>query len=362
MPDGTHYQFVLELFDANGAALGSDPFEPDWVPAREWVRFEAIRRQKVPPITAAAVRFEPIWDDRECQPYVRGVRGCIGGGDGHVSVDFPRTYFHQAARRASTRYVSAGRLRDGDVFYFKVMAFAASGSGFDASTAAIEEIPQPVEILDTPIAPFRADSVAIGPSVDPDAPVFLCNEALNQAKETCAAAGDVEVGGILLGRLHRDTLDRQLLFIEITAQVPAEHTIQQFTKLTFTPQTWAAARAALRLRNRGEQMCGWFHLHPDFCKVRQCDAAKREKCALAGIFFSSDDCALHRTVFPLPQHLGLLISDRNGSLVPAVFGWRKGLIVQRQFHVMYMPWASGRGGQISGGVLAAVGGNENGNH
>jgi hypothetical protein len=361
MPDRTHYQFVLEIFDANGTALGSDPFVPDWVPAREWARFEAIRLQKVPPMTATAVDFEPIWEDRARGPYVRGMRGCIRCGDGQTfSVDFPKTYFHQDARSASTRYVSAGRLRDGDVFYFKVMAFAVSAPGSDTSTATIEEIPQPVEILDTPIAQFRANSVAVGPSVDGDAPVFLSSEALNQAKEMCAAAGDVEVGGILLGRLHRDTLDRELVFIEITAQVPAEHTVQQFTKLTFTAQTWAAARAAMRLRDRGEQFCGWIHLHPDFCRVRQCDAAKREKCELAGIFFSSADCALHRTVFCLPQHLGLLISDRNGSLVPAVFGWRRGLIVQRAFHVTYMPSATVRERQFSGGVLAAVGGNENG--
>ena len=81
-----------------------------------------------------------------------------------------------------------------------------------------------------------------------------------------------------------------------------------------------------------------------------------------GFFFSSDDCALHRTVFALPHQLGLLISDRNGSLVPAVFGWRKGTIVQRAFHVMYVPSAKVRERQMSGGALAAVGGNENGDH
>ncbi len=362
MPHQMHHQFVLELFDAKGAALGRHPFEPDWVPAREWVRFEAIRRQKTPPMTAAPVDFTPIWDERTGGPDVRGLRGSIDSSDGQTfSVDFPKTYFLQDARHASARYLTAGRMRDGDVFYFKVMALVASGPDSKASAAMVEEIPQRVEILDTPIAPFRADSVAIGPSVDGDAPVFLCAEAFSQAKETCAAADDVEVGGILLGRLHRDTIDRQLLFIEITAQVPAEHTVQEFTKLTFTPETWAAARAALRLRDRGEQICGWFHLHPDFCKVRQCDAAKREKCELAGIFFSTDDRTLHRTVFALPQHLGLLISDRNGSLVPALFGWRKGAIVQRAFHVACRPSAKVRGRQFPGRELtAAVGGKENG--
>ena len=230
--------------------------------------------------------FEPIWDDRTRAPYVQGVRGCIRGEDGQMfGVDFLKSYFCQNARSASTQYVTTGRLRDGDVFYFKVMAFAVSRQVPDASLATVEEIPQPVEILDTPIARFRSDSVAIAEPVEGDAPVFLSNEALEQAKEMCAAAGDVEVGGILLGRLHRDTLDRQLLFIEITAHVPAEHTVQRFTKLTFTPETWAAARAAMKLRKRGEQMCGWIHLHPDFCRVRQCDAAKRSKCELAGIFF-----------------------------------------------------------------------------
>jgi len=351
------YQFFVQLFDATGAELGREPIEPDWVQAREWVRFEAIRLQKSPATTAVPVDFAPLWDDRMHSPYVRGFRGSIGGEA--FSVDFPKTYFYQDARKASVRYVNAGRLRDGEKFFFKLMAFAAEGE-LPGPHGTAEEIPQTVAIQDSPIARFHADSVAVGQSLEGDAPVFISSQALAQAKETCAAAVDVEVGGILLGRLHRDIIDRQLLFIEITAQVPAEHTIQEFTRLTFTPETWAAARAALRLRHRGEQMCGWFHLHPDFCKVKQCDAAKRANCDLGGIFFSSDDCALHRTVFPLPQHVALLISDRNGSFVPAVYGWRKGTIVQRGFHVMngLPPCATDR--KIAGEFAGVAGGIENG--
>jgi hypothetical protein len=365
LPEQTYYQFVMELFDGTGAALGREPFEPDMLPARECARFEAIRLQMLPDMTAVAVvRFEPVWSERSGRPYVEGLRAGIGGHDGRtLNLDFPKTYFNHDAQRVSDRYVIDGRLRSADVFYYKVAAFAASGPKSDTAATDAEEISQPLEIRDTPIEQLRSDSVVVDSSVEGDAPVFLRHEALSQAKGICAAAGNVEVGGILLGRLHRDTVDRHLLFIEITGQVPAEHTVQRFTRLTFTADTWAAARTALRLRGCREQMLGWFHLHPDFCKVRQCDAAKREKCELAGIFFSTDDCALHRTVFPMPQHLALLISDRGGSLVPAVFGWRRGAIVQRGFQITRPPSATQHEARISGGGLAvAVGGNEHAEH
>lgn len=329
------YQYVLELSDADGAALGREPFAPDTVPAGEYARFEGIRLEKLPAVTAAApVSFEPVWDDRAGRPYVAGLRASVRGNDGQtLSVEVPRTYFNGDARRASAGYVAAGRLRKGEVFYYKVTAFAATSGGASGGDGnRFEEISQPLEISDTPIAQFQANAVAVGEAVDGDTPIFLNREALAQAEELCISAHDVETGGILLGRLHRDTADRRVVFIEITAQVPAAHTVQQFTRVTFTADTWAAARAAMRLRGRGEQMAGWHHFHPDFCEISRCEKSKRRDCALAGIFFSSEDCGLHRTVFPLAHQVGLLISDRGG-MVPAVFGWRRGLIVPRSFHV-----------------------------
>ena len=53
----------------------------------------------------------------------------------------------------------------------------------------------------------------------------------------------------------------------------------------------------------------------------------------ANPFFSSDDKHLHRTVFPLGHQIGLLISDLpERGHVPALYGWRHGVVRERGYH------------------------------
>jgi proteasome lid subunit RPN8/RPN11 len=143
---------------------------------------------------------------------------------------------------------------------------------------------------------------------DDDLPVFIAQALIEQAVERVITADTLETGGILLGRLHRDVNLSDGVFLEITAQIPARHTEEREMQVTFTQQTWAAARDALALRRSDEQIIGWFHSHPDFCA--RCAPEKRAACALSGIFFSSADCSLH--------HSGALFLAARRSGVEAV--------------------------------------------
>ena len=101
-----------------------------------------------------------------------------------------------------------------------------------------------------------------------DLPVFVAEALVEQALARVRQAGAMETAGILLGRLHRDP--GGIIFLELTAQLPASGTEAREMKVTFTPDTWAAARDALRLRQSDEAVMGWWHSHPYWCKACSC--------------------------------------------------------------------------------------------
>ena len=139
---------------------------------------------------------------------------------------------------------------------------------------------------------------------------------IEETVELMVRAGGKETGGILIGHLHRDPGRRQL-FLEVTAQIPAQHAEQELARLTFTPETWTAVDAALALRGKGEIQLGWWHSHPASHWCDDCPPETRRRCKSAGApsgdFFSAHDVALHRTVFPRAYSIALVLSDGCGN-------------------------------------------------
>jgi hypothetical protein len=157
----------------------------------------------------------------------------------------------------------------------------------------------------------------------------MLREVVSLARGVCG-----ETGGILAGHLHRDG-SRPEVFLEVTAQIPATHAPSELCKLTFTPETWAAADAALRLRNKQEIYVGWWHSHPARQWCDECPEEKRSACRVTGEFFSAHDESLHRCCFPRGYSLALVISDSYSTgLTAPLFGWRNGLIVPRGFFIL----------------------------
>jgi proteasome lid subunit RPN8/RPN11 len=340
MPD-LKYRYVLEFYGDDASALGRTPVTVDWLPAVEYAHFAGIRAGALPPVTVAPPNsIEPIWDTSLGPPHVAGARVALDtDGGAPFTAAVPLTYFNAAARDASAEYVKDGRLKAGQTFRYRVTAFPAHtpadetpapGGGFE-----VEAVPRPLVFHDTPVAPLLDGALLVGHDDPEDIPVFVPHRLLEEARRLVREAGPMETGGVLLGRLHRDTARRDVLFVELTAQLPARHTRSHATKLTFTPETWAAARDALALRNAGEAIQGWWHSHPNWCL--NCDPDRQKVCPLRGVFFSSDDVAVQRAVFPRAYHLGLLLSDRPAGIIPALFGWRRGSVEARSFHLLHAP-------------------------
>src|SRR5262249_7991779 len=159
---------------------------------------------------------------------------------------------------------------------------------------------------------------------------------LEEALALTEEGGSVEIGSILLGRLHRDAGAGEA-FLEITAQIPARHTVAESMKITFTAATWTAVQAAIDLTRQGEQIVGWFHSHPaKFWCNPKCPPAARRHCPLtrAHSFLSTQDRALHRAVFAKAYCVALVVTNAEAGLEIALFAWKNALLTQRGFHIL----------------------------
>jgi len=260
MTGHTHYQCALDLFAPDG-------HRPDWELALESVAFEGIRRGHLPAVTGTPRgAVGPIWHAELGEPYVGAFRALVRReGGGAASSEIPTAYVRALARSASAIFVEKGALQAGDVFTYLVCAFPTPEPAADTDSPdgfVVEEIVEPLPLDEAPLRRFVATAVAQGPPMDGDVPVFIPQSVLNEAVELSRKAGDVETGGVLLGKLHRDSALPEV-FVEITALIPARHTVSDATKVTFTAETWSAVETAIALRGRAESKAGWFAVAAD---------------------------------------------------------------------------------------------------
>jgi hypothetical protein len=342
MPE-SDYRYAIKLIGADGADLETVPTEVDWSPAFEWALFEGMREGKLParaPFGASTVL--PAWHERLRRPYVGAFAVRVTGRDGDVEssheVTIPLEYLTEAAQRAGTDAYKRGRMKS-KLFRYHVLAYPGNGAEDagpgDARGFTVVDVAQPVPLRDAEMRSFMESAVAFD---DPDAaevPVFFPRGILNEMARLTRAAAPKEVGGILLGHLHRDPASGEI-FIEVTAQVQAREAQSELTKLTFTAETWTAVRAAIDLRRRDELIMGWWHCHSflqETCK--DCEKYKNRTCSASAAFMSSQDCALHRTIFPRAYSLSVVLSDSPcGGLSWKLFGWKQGRVLPRGFYVL----------------------------
>jgi proteasome lid subunit RPN8/RPN11 len=339
------YTYALDFYREDGTAIGQAAVEPDWTPALEWVHFEGIREGRLPAVMAASIasevyRIDPVWHPTAGQPHVSSFQITLSAnGSGAWSRRIPTTYLRGVAQQASVALTEKGLLQSGEIFRYLVSACAVTSAAHAPQPAAtdfcVEEVVQPLPLTPASLETFLIGAVPAGSEhVAGDFPVFVPQAVLDEMTELARQAGDVETGGVLVGLLHRDAGIPEI-FVEVTAQIAAPHTEAAATKLTFTADTWAAVRAALALRKRGELMVGWWHFHPDFCRLQNCPEEKRLRCTVSSAFFSAEDVALHTALFARGYNTALLISDSAaGGLTASAFGWRQGMVTTRGFYTL----------------------------
>ncbi len=348
--DALRHQYVLEIFrkDNRHERLGTFAIQPDWEPALEWAQFSAMCRDPCPPFVLGANRgaIEPRWHARAGMPHVEGVQAIIPrDGLPPVACDIPLGYFADAARAASSALVESSKLAAGELFEYLVCAYACPDQAVAPGPKrpalfTIRPLEQVLDVSDVAMDGFLAASSPCGSTDDEQIAVFVPREMIEETVQRMVRAGGEETGGILIGHLHRDPGRRQL-FLEVTAQIPAQHARQELTRLTFTPETWTAVDAALALRGKGEIQLGWWHSHPASHWCDDCPPETRRRCKTAGApsgdFFSAHDVALHRTVFPRAYSIALVLSDGCGNAGDPtwrLFGWRYGMVMARGFHLL----------------------------
>jgi len=332
------HRLMLGLFKRDGTALGQVPVAADWEPAVEAARLCAHRQLGLAAIGAdAIVEFRPVWQTKLGEPYLSAVDAVLAVPQaGEVSCRVPTAYFKSLATAASVPLVSDGRLQAGESFEYMVMAFPDESPAPPAPQArfALEEVPVPLTLKPSALAGFLSRSTACGENETQDIHVFIPQAILAEADLLTRQSPAIEVASVLIGHLHRDATEGEI-FLEVTAQIPARNSQGTSLKVTLGPETYEAVQSAIALRGRGEQWLGWFHSHPAsaWCNP-QCSPEARAQCPLQRVFFSADDCDVHRTLFPKAHSIALLFTNTDAGLLHALFSWRNGLIVQRGFHVL----------------------------
>ena len=334
------YAYTLEMYRQDGTRLGQAPAHVDWAPASDACLFEAIRKGLHPPLLpSGGPRILPVWSETLGEPYLRGVRVTLARPDGQEAhtMTFPTDYFAGEARRASEGFVREGSLKPGDRFLYLMTAYPCAPLPRKPTRSAIRVKEKAVDLALTggSLREMEARSSPSGPEPAGDMPVFVHQSVLDAAGARTREAGSHETGGILIGHLRRDTQSPELM-AEVTAEVKAEHCTSDLLRITFTAETWTAARAAIEIRDRGERMLGWWHSH-SFLKAtcQKCPRLKDKSCEHTAVFMSEEDCALHRAVFHRAYSLALVVGDTPcKGLRHGLFGWRMGAIQERGYRVL----------------------------
>jgi hypothetical protein len=345
----TGYRWALRLFTFEGKDVGKASVSVNWGPAREAVRLLGVRRGLIPADARSPDHSVlPLWHPRLGRPYVEGFRlSCGNGGQARVFEDFPITYFMQSAMRARLAFVELGKLRRGESFLYHVLADPEKGAASGAArTFRAERVIPALPLRNGDLAGTLASASPRGEPQDGDLPVFLPRAVLDEVGTRARAGGERETGGFLIGHLCRDESVPEL-FARVTAQVPARHTDASTARLSFTPETWTAAEAAIALRGRGEIPLAWWHSHPLPGHCLECPPEKRGSCSRALDFFSEQDETVHRAMFAAAYCTALVATGQpGGDFGFSLYGWRKGLIEPRGFHVTDEPTSArpGEGG------------------
>ena len=337
------WRYAVLILREDHSSVGQLPVSPDWDAIREWLRFTALRQgMSVDRALALDCWMEPVWHAERGAPWVSGVRArARGTGLSHESVELTTECFAAPARAAIASLVEEGRIEQSETVRYVPLAFAQGDDD-----PLLEEAPRFTTRTRTPSLPIiegslnellarsrgTLDELA---DADDDVPAFVPQSMIDEVRAlTRRVHGVFEIGGLLVGHLGRD-IDGGGLFVRVTVQLLARHIEADSTHLTFTSDTWTEFRRALELRGHDEIMLGFWHSHPvrEWCK--KCAMPKQRECALRGDFFSAQDRHMHRAMFPRAYSLALVVNDiAYDEPTLSMFGWRRGEIDGRGFHVL----------------------------
>jgi len=327
------YRFSVEAVRLSGEPLGDYPLDAiDFEPMLRAAHLMQMRRGTVKVSSRLPrARIVPIACEDRGRPFVGGIE--VRFDDVADTVTFSVSRLHGDVVGGSRLLVDRGVIRSGEQFGYSVCAFPAPEESPVETDFDLEEAVDRLIVWRASLPPTEHHHG--GGDGEADLPVLFRRNVLDEAVALSRSAGEVEMGGLLLGHL---CLDPEIgeLFLEVVALVAATEAIGTEASLRFNPDTFAHLERVLALRNQDECMVGWFHSHPHFCRL--CPESRRQHCDYGRAFFSQADRDVHRTLFPQAYSQALLISDLGGRQpVVDLFSWRDGVIEPRRFDITDIP-------------------------
>lgn len=321
------YIFAIEGERADGERLDQVPVDIRWRPLEEGVRLKMLGAG-LPWHTGlrGECRILPVWDDKSGAPYVVGVRAV----NGSVYVQSDPLFFATAVREVSQRWIAQGKLGEGDTFSYRLLAFPAPVDAMKCCDEEDDEWLVP-PIADATISEFLREAQAVDDANSAELPVFVAANVISDAIELTQRAGDIEAGGVLLGRILRDRSKNYRTFISITALVELRKARGTTMSFSFSPAVWDEISSIVALRGGTDVILGFEHSHPFWC--RNCTAEKRRVCPLRTCYFSEDDRFVMTTAFPAAYQVGLVVKVKEDSMEPALFTWTGGVVKRRGYFV-----------------------------
>jgi len=339
------YKFTLELSDEQGNSKRELPLHPtDFQHAAYATHFDALQNGVCssydPPIDAA--RIEPRFEDgNSTSTRTVGFRVRVPTPDGEEHhCDFPPTYFSSRISRVRAELLRSGEMASDEKLLYQLSAFLDDASGGDLPPAiSLGPASFHVPISEASREEFGSAEAWDSPAPQ-DVPVLIDRTVINDVVQESHQSPKREVGGFLLGRLMRDASSNEMFVLVSGFVAGGETTDSHAASVTFKPESFARAREMIALRGAGEQVLGWYHSHP-FRLCSECHDELVPICINTKIlFYSLDDIALQEQTFNQPFQVGLLaavepkVEEHLGHLPVRLFGWRKGEVVSRGFHVI----------------------------
>jgi len=123
--------------------------------------------------------------------------------------------------------------------------------------------------------------------------VWMSPEAHGRIAEHATSNTRIELCGVLVGQVLRDSLG---LFLVIEDIVRGKDADNHPARVTFTQQTWAQIFSELDREHQGRRILGWYHTHPGF-----------------GVFLSPMDRFIQENFFNLPWQVAFVVDPLSGD-------------------------------------------------
>ncbi|MBN2329698.1 MAG: hypothetical protein JXR73_21330 [Candidatus Omnitrophica bacterium] len=329
-----HYDYCVEIHSKEDGLIAKCRMNIDWAPAVEDALWRGICLGVLDAFHPDGdIAIEPSFDPELQAPYIAGFSIRLPIANHPFSVEFNSQYFWMQLYPLTSLLHQQNQSGDKNAYYYQF--FAMKKSSFveteTKSSIKIKALEPAFSMISIDLQSYREKSESVD-NPQKEFPVFIRRTVLDECIEQSKEAGSLEIGGVLLGSVGKD---KDETFLEITHQIPVQSP-GTLNKLEFKPETWEYMRWKVQQRGVQGDWIGWWHTHSylkDVC--HKCEKYKTNSCHAGSLFFSTDDYAVQRTVFPRAYSVALVIGESPcAGLQYGLWGWRKGLMERRGFYVL----------------------------